>query len=192
MQIEKIKRSEPTNSGNKYEPITPETKKARSINGVKIFTRDDINDVLTYAATLERARAPIHIHEKFEEVPQRFINCLVTDSYVRPHMHVVPNQWELMCWLSGEIIVLLFDDKGKVTSRITMNETEGRVIEIPPFHYHTYIAVKDCAYLEVRNCKYQPTVDRIYSAWSPEENTLLAEKYVKRLLHAKVGDNLIC
>lgn len=165
-------------------------KKAHMNNGVKIISKKDIDDTLQYATSLKRAREPILIHEHFDEIPQRFVNCLDPKTYVRPHMHVVPSQWELMCWLSGEIIALLFDDYGKVTGKILMNEDNVRIIEIPPFCYHTFIAIGYGAYLEVRNCKYQPSVDRLYSAWSPEENSAQAKEYQSRLCIAEVGDLL--
>lgn len=165
-------------------------KKAYSIQGVKIVTKADISNSLRNASTLPRSREPIIIHESFEEVPQRFINCFASPSYVRPHMHVVPNQWELMTWISGEIVALLFDDDGKVSNKIIMNENDARVIEIPPFRYHTFFVRNEGAYLETRNCKYQPLVDRVYSGWAPPENSPAAAAYYQRLLTAEIGSIL--
>jgi len=167
-----------------------EYRRARSTQGVKIITQNDINDALRFAANSERAREPILISERFDEVPQRFINCLNGESYVRPHMHVVPNQWELMSWISGEIIALIFDDKGVVTNKMLMNENNVKLIEIPPFCYHSFVAVNTGVYLEVRNCKYIPKIDRLYSRWSPPEGSDEAKEYQKKLAIAKIGDKL--
>lgn len=161
-----------------------EYRRAYSAQGVKMVTQNDISAALVYASRLERAREPILISDSFDEVPQRFINCLNSRSYVRPHMHVVPNQWELMSWISGEIIALIFDNKGLVTNKILMNENNVKLIEIPPFCYHSFVAVGTGVYLEVRNCKYIPKVDRLYSEWSPPENSKEAENYQKMLIVA--------
>lgn len=165
---------------------------ANSLNGIKSVSKLDIDLSLTSARGIKRAREPILIHESFKEIPQRFVNCLNNNSYVRPHMHLVPNQWELMCWLTGTIISLIFDDKGTVIRKIIMSEDSIRIIEIPPFSYHTFVSTSDgAAYLEIRNCAYQPTIDRLYSNWSPEENSKLALDYQKKFVHAEVGDQLI-
>lgn len=164
--------------------------KALNINGMKIITQGKIDETIQTAAFLPRARKAILIHEAFNEVPQRFINCLNSGSYVRPHMHMVPNQWELMCWISGEITALIMDNEGIVTDKVLMNETNVRIIEIPPFSYHTFLATKEGSYLEVRNCKYQPTIDRVYASWSPQEESALVHDYYKKLSNAEIGDNL--
>ncbi|MDO8953698.1 MAG: WbuC family cupin fold metalloprotein [Gammaproteobacteria bacterium] len=165
-------------------------KKANSLNGIKIITQTDIDGTLQYASTLQRARAPLLVHKSYDETPQRFINCLHPGSYVRPHMHVASNQWELKCWLSGDLIALLFDNEGRVKNKIIMNENNVRIVEIPPFCYHSIMAVEKGAYLEIRNGRFQPATDKIYSSWSPEENSALAEQYYKRYLTAEVGDLL--
>ncbi len=165
---------------------------AHIVNGIKMIKKDDIDKALIYASTLARKRAPIRIHRNFDEVPQRFVNCLNPQTYIRPHMHKTLTQWELMCWLSGEIIILFFDEQGKVTNRILINEKNVRVVEIPPLRYHTILAIEKGAYLEVRNCRYNPSIDRVYAGWAPiEENTVLVEAYQKRLYAAKVGDVVI-
>jgi cupin fold WbuC family metalloprotein len=166
-------------------------KVANTINGVKTVTQEYIDSVLIYASDLDRAREPILIHDNFDEVPQRFVNCLNSGSYVRPHMHIVPNQWELMSWISGEIIALIFDNEGTIVRKILMNEHNVKLIEIPPFCYHSFVAVGSGVYLEVRNCKYQPEIDRLYSAWTPSEGSPEAKHYQELLSGGEVGDKLI-
>ena len=166
-------------------------KEARTLNGVKVVTQTDIDNALYEASSLSRARKPILIHDSFENVPQRFINCLNTNSYVRPHMHNLPEQWELMSWLSGDLVAVFFDENGVVTNKILMNKDNTKVIEIPALCYHSFVAIKHGSYLEIRNCKYQPKIDRVYAAWSPEEDSTLATSYQSKLLTTKVGESLI-
>jgi cupin fold WbuC family metalloprotein len=159
-------------------------------DNIKIIMQDSLDSGIAEAATLERKRAPILIHSSFEETPQRFVNCLDLNTYVRPHVHVVPKQWELMCWLSGEIVVYLFDDSGVITSKFLMNEENARIIEIPPFRYHAFIATKKSSYLEIRNGHFTGTSDRIYAPWAPAENSIEVADYQKRFSIAQVGDRL--
>jgi cupin fold WbuC family metalloprotein len=160
-------------------------------NNVKIIHQNHIEMALIDAEKSPRARVPILIHQSFEEIPQRFVNCLKLGSYVRPHMHINPTQWELMCWISGELTALIFDATGKLQDKILMNSSEARVIEIPPFVYHSFFVLKEGAYLEIRNCKYQPALDRVHASWSPEEGSIESTDYLKRLIKADIGDMLI-
>lgn len=159
-------------------------------NKVKIVTQNSINNILTSAASKVRFREPILIHDAFEEIPQRFINCLLPESYVRPHMHINSNQWELMSWVSGKIVALIFDDKGVVVNRIVLSENGAKVIEIPPFCYHSFFVLEKSSYLEIRHCSYHPS-DREYAPWSPAENTDEAIEYQKRFFTANIGDKVV-
>lgn len=161
---------------------------AYSKDGVKIVTQSSIDGVLEHALSLERAREPILISGSFDEVPQRFVNCLNEGSYVRPHMHVVPDQWELMSWISGKIVALIFDGDGRVIDKILMSDTGAKLIEIPPFCYHSFYTIGQGAYLEIRNCKYQPAVDRLYSSWAALENSSDAKEYQRMMCEAQIGD----
>lgn len=157
-------------------------------NGIKMLTQGDINDAFVHAEALPRNRAPIHLHDSLKEIPQRFVNCLNPYSYIRPHMHTAKEQWELMCWVCGNITVVFFDEVGRITKKILMNENNVRVLEVPPGQNHTLITTEKSAYLEIRNCKYHPSADRIYAAWSPAEGDEAVDGYQKQLLSAKVGD----
>jgi cupin fold WbuC family metalloprotein len=165
-------------------------KKAQLVNGIKVVTKQIIQETLNDALLLERGREPILIHNNFNEAPQRFINCLRTHSYVRPHMHTDAHQWELMSWLSGKIIALFFDQEGTLIHKCEMSENGVRVLEIPPFAFHTFYTVDEGAYLEIRNCAYDPKVDRVYAPWSAEENTENVKVYHNKFFSAQIGDSL--
>ena len=147
------------NGINKYiiletfmKPDIKNYKTAHIQNGIKIITQIDINKTIKLSSSLVRNREPILIHDSFNETPQRFVNCLNYKSYVRPHMHTLENQWELMSWVSGEIIAIFFDNTGIITNKLTMNDLNVKIIEIPPLQYHAFVTPSQGAYLEVRNC----------------------------------------
>lgn len=159
-----------------------------NIDGIKIINQSDINSNLMRASKLNRGSRQIILHDSFSDAPQKFVNCLTPNSYIRPYMHSSENQWKLMCWISGEIIVLFFDDEGVLRHKVFMDDQSTKVIEIPPLCYHSFLAIKNSAYLEIRNCSYGSTVDRTYAKWSLPENDYLALKYHNRLLCAGIGD----
>jgi cupin fold WbuC family metalloprotein len=167
-------------------------RRANSLGGTMIVTQSDINDTLTHVSDTVRAREAITIHDSFSEIPQRFVNCFHSNSYIRPHMHPNPNHWELTSWISGEFIVLIFNNHGVVMDKFVMNEYNVRIIEIKPMCYHTYIATKPSAFIEVCNSNYDINhinINRVYSDWSPAEtdNSLVAN-YLKLLYNAQIGE----
>lgn len=128
-------------------PNIKQYKIANNQNSIKFVTQSEINKTLDCTHNLLRNREPILIHDSFDNIPQRYINCLNPKSYVQPHMHNLHDQWELMSWLSGEIIALFFDNNGTVTDKFLMNDSTVKIIEIQPFQYHSFVAITDGAYL---------------------------------------------
>lgn len=68
-------------------------------------------------ATLKRARLCLH-HDHSDKV-QEMVIAFCQDSYVRPHRHV--NKSESFHVIEGDLAVIIFDNKGHVTRRITMS-----------------------------------------------------------------------
>ncbi|MCD6048365.1 MAG: hypothetical protein K0S08_2012 [Gammaproteobacteria bacterium] len=164
--------------------------RAKNKSGIKIIELDYVNMMQDKASLAFNSRAPILLNADFDESPQRFVNCLCSMSYVRPHKHMLPNQWELMCWLAGEIYAIFFDDDGHVVERIEMGENAARIIEIPTGIYHTFYAKTYSSYLEVRNCSYQPVVDRVYADWAPDGNHPYQKLFAKYLGQTKIGEKV--
>lgn len=70
---------------------------------LKLIYGSDLEIGLKLAEKMPNNRMAILLNESYDETPQRFVNNLTRYTYVRPHKHTLPNQWELMSWLSGEI-----------------------------------------------------------------------------------------
>lgn len=157
---------------------------------IKTIQQKQIDETIRMGSLIPKGRKAILLNNNFAEKPQRYVNCLSPSTYVRPHKHVLDDQWELMCWVSGRFAALIFDDNGILQQRIELSASKTKVIEIPPDVFHSFIALEPCAYLEVRNCAYEPEIDRVYADWSPEEMSLNSTQYLKDLYNAKIGDNL--
>ncbi len=163
-------------------------KGAALVSKVKIVKHQQIEKTINTGSRCPKGRAAILLNDNFAEKPQRFVNCLSPSTYVCPHKHTLPNQWELMSWLTGRFEALFFDDNGVLVQRIELSEKNNRIVEIPQNVYHSFIALEPCSYLEIRNCAYQPESDRIYADWAPSEDSDKRLSYLKKLYSAKVGD----
>ncbi len=157
---------------------------------IKVVYQSDLDQNLHLALKTEKKRKAILLNESFEQVPQRFINNLTRNTYVRPHKHILPQQWELMSWLSGEIEALLFTEEGILYERYMLSANQIKVIEFQPGFIHSFLTNSSGSYLEVRNCAYNPNIDREYAPWSPEEGSVSAGSFLETLRTLKFGDNI--
>lgn len=156
----------------------------------KLISNDHIEAVIKASRDAPRKRTPILVHNSYDEIPQRFVNCMASDSYIRPHKHENDNQWELVTWISGELLVVIFDDSGRILSKVEMSQQGNRVFEIQRNQYHSYIPLSDCSYLEIRNCRFiygRPEADRTFASWAPDEGEKEAEAFVTWLKDADIG-----
>lgn len=158
-------------------------------NNLKVVAQEEIEAGFAHAKRSPRGRSAILLSSSFSEKPQRFINCLDSSTYVRPHQHFLHTQWEFMSWISGEIVALVFNRDGKVLNKIALSEKGTVFIEFPPNTVHTFYTLARGAYLEVRNCAYQPSVDRVYLPWAPEEESDDAEAFLNYLKTLEIGDS---
>jgi cupin fold WbuC family metalloprotein len=158
-------------------------KKARNVSGIKIIDQSDIDEVINQARKSEKRRLPVLLNKSFSEIPQRFVNCLTKSTYVRPHNHVVTGHWELMSWLAGEIYVLFFDEEGNITNKFKMSHDGVKVVEISPNIYHTFVTENYGAYLEIRNCSFEPEFDRAYATWAPPEGSEGTKPFLENLIN---------
>ena len=153
----------------------------------KLICNDEIEAVIRESKTLPRSRVPILFHDSYDEAPQRFVNCMSANSYIRPHLHENANQWELVVWVSGEMLVLIFAEDGALLSRLEFSQSQHRIVEIKQNQFHAFVPLSDCAYFEVRNCRFDPDSDRRYAAWAPEEGGAGVEAFVAWMKSAEIG-----
>lgn len=153
----------------------------------KLISNELIETIIRDSKGVPRKRIPILVHDSYEEMPQRFANCLAVESYIRPHLHEGDSQWEIVVWLSGEMLVVIFDERGAIQQKVELSLSQNRVFEIDRNQYHAYIPLTDCAYFEVRNCQFTPGTDRKYADWAPEENSAEAAQYAEWIKHAEIG-----
>jgi cupin fold WbuC family metalloprotein len=127
-------------------------------------------DLASQADASPRRRAIVRFHEH-EEPVQRMLNALRDDSYVQPHRHADPDKVELFAALSGKLLVLEFDDTGRVTSHAVISgDGPVRGAEIRPRTWHALLALTPVAIaLEIIEGPFEATTHKKFAPWAPED-----------------------
>jgi len=113
------------------------------------------------------------------------LNIMGALSYIRPHKHEKPDKTECFLILQGSLLVIEFDDQGKVIDSQIIKHSDGEYgVEIPPRTFHSIIPLSEpCTIYEIKDGPYDPSNDKIFASWAPEEGSPEAEKYVNHLLN---------
>lgn len=152
-----------------------------------------LNGLSASARAAVRGRANLNLHPALADPVQRFLNAIEPGSYVRPHRHLLPREkWELFVILSGAVVVLVFDDAGKVVERVELDAAgHNRAVEIAAGAWHALAATRPGTVLfEFKPGPYSATDDKDFAAWAPAEGAAGSAALVRRYLTAAVGDDL--
>ncbi len=141
------------------------------------------------AAASPRRRAFHNLHQDYAEPVQRVLIALLPDSYVAPHRHSQPSQWELFVVLSGRVDFIQFNEDGQVVSRhqlVAGSSLSG--LQLAPGCWHSVTAPAGPAFfLEVKQGPYDPSQPRESAGFAPAEQTAQAASYLSWLQQATVG-----
>lgn len=69
---------------------------------------------LDKAASSQRLRMNYNFHPTLDAIYQRMLNCLMPDTYCRPHRHSNPAKSESFINLKGKALVIEFNDSGEL------------------------------------------------------------------------------
>jgi cupin fold WbuC family metalloprotein len=153
---------------------------------IKLFTAAALEQLTRKAASVERHRAHLNVHESLDASVQRLFIATEPSTYMRPHRHPEAHKWEFFMVLAGEIDLLIFDDAGALQQRVVMSPTTTRAVEVPPKTWHAYVCKQSgTVALEVKEGAYIPTPAEDYAPWSPAENTPEAPAYLTWMQQAR-------
>ncbi len=143
-----------------------------------------INSVSSRARTAPRLRMNHNFHQATEDPLNRMLNAMEPGTYVQPHKHENPDKREAFLILRGKILVVSFDQTGKVTDHMVLNPQTGNFgLEIPPRTYHTLICLESGSVLyELKDGPYEVRNDKTFAAWAPAEGSPEAPEYNQQLL----------
>ena len=147
------------------------------------LSEEEIKEYLRQAEKSERRRALKILHERGAEI-NRTVNFMLADTYLQPHNHPPEEgkeKIERYKILGGKLAIVFFDDTGKVTRAVILDETND-VYPVNPSEWHTPVVLSDYAlcYEEV-NGVYDPARYKQMAEWAPKENAPQVPEYLNFL-----------
>ena len=147
-----------------------------------------LDDLVMKARSVPRMRINHNVHEVPEDPVQRLFVAAEPGSYFRPHRH--PDKGELALAIRGLFDVVVFDDAGQVTQRITIGaDAETIGFDMPPNLWHSWVPLmKGSVFFEVKQGPYDPLTISEFAPWSVEEGSPGAADYALKIKNAGIGD----
>ena len=157
---------------------------------MKLVTSRMLDELIVQAGENKRLRLNYNIHESLSDPVQRLFIAAGLTSYFRPHKH--PGKSEFAIVMRGLFNVVIFDDKGVVTERITAGpDADTFGFEIPAGLYHTWIPrMEQSVFFEVKEGPYDPATSVLFAPWSPAEDAGEVKEFQARLLAVGIGDRV--
>ena len=130
-----------------------------------------------------------NFHPQLDDPLQRMLNCLEPDSYVHPHKHENPDKVEAFILLKGKVLVVEFDDDGRISSHILLEADSGNYgAEIAPRIFHCIIALESGSVVyEVKHGPYSPLNDKNFASWAPKEGSEGCRSYMESVVRKCLG-----
>lgn len=125
---------------------------------MRVLDKHYLSDLEKNAINNPRKRAHLNLHSDFDEKVQRLFISLTQGSYVEPHYHELPHQWEMFVVIEGVVEVVFYTNEGEVIKRLLVGEGQNcKVVEIHPFDIHSVECISESALmLEVKEGPFQP------------------------------------
>lgn len=167
-----------------------------SSDPIKLIDENLFQGMLVKAKESPRKRTNFNFHPDLNDNPHRFLNVMLSGTYVAPHKHSKPPKAESFIVLRGRIAFIIFNDDGSIRETHLLGEGEGEKkyplgIDIEAGIWHTLIVDGESAIIyEVKPGPYDPTEDKQFAPWAPLEGEEGAGEYAKKLLD-EVKKNII-
>ena len=146
-----------------------------------VVTEQDMDALLRKASESPRRRAILSPHSE-EDPINYFYNALMPGTYVQPHKHEDKDEYFQI--LKGDILVVIFDDNGKVRQTDWLSSDNAISCKIQPGEWHTVVAIKPSVILEVKAGPYNPDTAKIFAPWAPQEGDPDCDQYIDNLVKA--------
>ena len=145
------------------------------------LSEKEIKEYFDLAQNSERRRTPKILHKKGDYLNKVF-NFVLSDSYMHPHLHPSNEKIEKMYLVKGSFALIIFDNEGKITESIKLEEGKKEFIAVPAFTWHTYIMLTDqvIVYEEMEGV-YHPSSWKEMASWAPQEDSPQAALYLENL-----------
>jgi cupin fold WbuC family metalloprotein len=143
-----------------------------------------LQNTLNKAAGSPRRRMNHNFHPTLDANYQLMLNCLMPDTYCRPHRHNDPAKSESFIILKGRAVVFEFSDSGEIVDFLILDAEKGNYgVDFLPNTWHTILALTPCVVFESKDGPYSPINDKDFAPWAPVEGSAEASKYNAMLLN---------
>lgn len=124
-----------------------------------IINDDLLKKVSKQAKESERLRMNYNLHDSLDAPVQKLLNALEPGTELAIHRHKETAETYLL--LKGEIKVVFFDDKKKITDEFILNPEKGNYgIDIPVGQWHTIEVLETGSVIfEVKEGPYKPITE---------------------------------
>lgn len=125
-------------------------------------------DLLHKEATKSvRLRSHFLMHNTHEEKVQRLLISLVKGSFVEPHYHELPHQWEMFIVIQGCLKICLYNTHGGIIETFLVGENTGiSIVEFSPGDIHSVECVSNNALMmEVKEGPFDSTHAKVFPEW---------------------------
>jgi cupin fold WbuC family metalloprotein len=134
---------------------------------MQLIDRVQLGKLYEQAAVSERLRAHSLLHHSHQDRVQRLLIAMVQGSFVEPHYHELPHQWEMFSVLEGVISVTLHSADGKMISSFKAGPLEDvSLIEFAPGDIHSIECISNKALLlEIKEGPFDPNYAKAFPQW---------------------------
>ena len=126
---------------------------------MRLIDNAQLEKLYEQAERSERLRSHLLMHSSHQDKVQRLFIALVEGSYVEPHYHELPHQWEMFIVMQGKIQICIYDDDGEVEKRFIAGDDSGIcVVEFAPRDIHSVECLSPRALImEVKEGPFDPS-----------------------------------
>ncbi|ENZ0175016.1 WbuC family cupin fold metalloprotein [Providencia rettgeri] len=130
---------------------------------MRILDKQFLTSLECSALASPRKRAHLNLHNSFEEKIQRLFISLTKGSYVKPHYHKLPHQWEMFVVMEGIVEVVFYSTSGQEQQRLLVGERQScKAIEIHPMEIHSVECISEKALmLEIKEGPFDPATGKV-------------------------------
>ena len=134
---------------------------------MKIVSSRQLESLFQQAELSPRKRIHLNLHTSFGDKVQRLYIAMIKGSYVEPHYHELPHQWEMFFVLQGEILLKLYNVDGSAKeSMLVGGGHEVQSIELHPSDIHSVECISDRALLvEIKEGPFNPELAKVFPNW---------------------------
>ncbi|HCM9619573.1 TPA: WbuC family cupin fold metalloprotein [Enterobacter cloacae] len=131
---------------------------------MRLIDTHQLETLYEQAGKSARLRAHLLLHNSHQEKVQRLLIALVQGSYVDPHFHELPHQWEMFVVMQGQVQVCLYGKDGEIINQFVAGEnTAISVVEFSPGDIHSVECLSPRALMmEVKEGPFDPSFAKAF------------------------------